>query len=50
MLESKLGPLGVLSYVGSREDVLDGLRDLGSDPVTLDQTDGIEALGISQRP
>lgn len=32
------------AYVGGRVDVLDGLRDLGADTITLDQGDGVLAV------
>ena len=32
------------AYLGSSEDVLDGLRDLGANAVTLDQADKVVAL------
>jgi hypothetical protein len=36
------------AYLGSSEDVLDGVGDLGTDTVTLDQADSVVALeGVS---
>lgn len=36
--------LGELLYICCRKDILDGLGDLRSDTITLDQCDGIFAL------
>lgn len=35
-----------MTNLGSGEDILDGLRDLGADTVTLDQTDEEVTLRI----